>query len=112
MRPEPPDATSSSLANNGNGPTRLPGFGNSGGTGKFVITAGTGNGLAAIGQEINLSPEQFFFANATTMYVADGGQPKNDSALNDANGVGLGLGGLQKWVLSGGTWTASAPAGT
>ena len=99
------DALPTGLANNGNGPTRLPGFGNSGGTGKFVITAGTGNGINAIGQEINLSPEQFFFANATTLYVADSGMPKNDSALNDANGVGLGNGGLQKWVFANGSWS-------
>lgn len=93
------------LANSGNGPTRLSGYGNSGGTGKFVITAGTGNGINSIGQEINLSPEEFFFANATTMFVADGGAPKNDSALNDANGSGLGDGGLQKWVFANGNWS-------
>ena len=93
------------LANSGNGPARLPGYGNSGGTGKFVIAAGTGNGINSIGQEINLGPEQFWFANATTMYVADSGMPKNDSALNDANGVGLGNGGLQKWVFANGNWS-------
>lgn len=93
------------LANNGNGPAMLPGFGNSGGTGKLVITAATSNGVNAAAQEINLSPESFFFANATTLYVADSGLPKNDSALNDGNGSRLGDGGLQKWVLSGGRWS-------
>lgn len=93
------------LANNGNGPTMLPGFGNSGGTGKVVLTAATANGINAAGQEINLSPEGFFFANATTLYVADAGIPKNNSALNDVGGVGLGDGGLQKWVFSGGKWS-------
>jgi hypothetical protein len=93
------------VANNSNGPTRLPGFGNNGGTGKLVITALNGNGLSSIGQTVNLSPEAYFFANDTTLYVADSGMPKNDSALNDNGGVGLGNGGLQKWVFSGGSWS-------
>jgi hypothetical protein len=45
--------------------------------------------------KVNLSPENFFFANSTTLYVADGGQPKQG---------GLGDGGLQKWSLTNGTW--------
>lgn len=98
-------ALPTSLANNGNGPTMLSGFGNSGGTGKLVITAANGNGINAIGQEINLSPESFFFANATTLYVTDTGLPKNDSALNDSNGVALGNGGLQKWIFANNKWT-------
>ncbi|WP_217429605.1 PEP-CTERM sorting domain-containing protein [Sphingomonas bacterium] len=96
--------TPTTLANNNGGPTSLKGFGNSGGTGKLVVTLNTANGIDAVGQEINLSPEQYFFANASTLYVADSGMPKNDSALNDSNGSGLGNGGLQKWVLSGNTW--------
>ena len=55
----------------------LPGFGSSDGKGKLVITAGTTNGINAAGQQINLSPENFFFANASTLYVADSGSPKN-----------------------------------
>ena len=94
-----------SLANSGNGPTRIAGFGNSGGTGKLTLTAAQTNGINAVGKEINLSPESFFFANATTLYVADSGQPKNDSVSNDAIGSPLGNGGLQKWVLIGGNWT-------
>ena len=86
-------------------PVRLAGFGNSGGTGKFIVTAATTNGINSIGQEINLSPVSYFFANSTTLYVADGGQPKNDSVTNDSNGVTLGNGGLQKWVLNSGTWS-------
>ncbi|MBN8809378.1 MAG: PEP-CTERM sorting domain-containing protein [Sphingomonas sp.] len=31
--------------------------------------------------------------------------PKNDSALNDSFGVGLGNGGLQKWVFANGSWS-------
>ena len=41
--------------------------------------------------EVDLSPEHFFFANATTLYVADGGQPKEGT---------IGDGGLQKWILN------------
>ena len=92
-------ALPTSLANGGNGPTMLTGFGNSGGTGKESMTAATGNGLNT-GDQINLSPEAYFFANATTLYVADSGAPKNDSA-NSA----LGDGGLQKWIDVKGTWT-------
>lgn len=40
-------------------------------------------------------------ANATTMYVADSGQPKNGTA----GAAALGEGGLQKWSLINGTWT-------
>jgi len=100
-----PGALPTTLANGGGGPTRLPGYGNSGGTGKLVLTAQTANGVNAVGKEINLSPENFFFANATTLYVADSGAPKNDSAGNDSNGSLLGDGGLQKWIFSGGSWT-------
>jgi hypothetical protein len=51
---------------------------------------GSGSGTA-----VNFSPEDFTFANATTMYVADTGAPKAD---------GNGDGGIQKWTLSNGTW--------
>ncbi|WP_253717118.1 PEPxxWA-CTERM sorting domain-containing protein [Sphingomonas sp. AP4-R1] len=94
-----------SLANNGDGPTMLPGFGNNGGTGKLTVTAANSNGLNTIGTTVNLSPEAFFFANPTTLYVADSGMPKNDSVTNDSNGSSLGNGGLQKWVFSNGSWS-------
>ena len=52
----------------------------------------------------NLSPENYFFANASTLYIADSGAPKQTSASTS-----LGDGGLQKWVNSKadgtGTWT-------
>lgn len=86
------------------GPTMLAGFGNTGGTGKMTITAANTNGINAIGSEINLSPEDFFFADANTLYVADSGAPKNDSAQSDKGGSALGDGGLQKWSLVNGTW--------
>jgi hypothetical protein len=88
-----------SLANGGNGPTMLPGFGNSGGTGKVTITAATTNGINSPGQQINLSPENFFYASPTTLYVADSGSSKQTSATSS-----LGDGGLQKWSLVNGSW--------
>lgn len=91
------------LANGGNGPAQLNGFGTSA-AGKYGITAANGNGVNAAGQTINLSPEQFFFATSSVLYVADGGIPKNSSGSS-----ALGDGGLQKWVNSkadgSGTWS-------
>jgi hypothetical protein len=91
------------------GPVMLTGYGNTGGTGKETITTGAngnGNGLNS-GVQINLSPVNYFFANASTLYVADSGNPKNDSTVN--SGTSIGDGGLQKWTNSksdgSGTWT-------
>jgi hypothetical protein len=89
-----PPATS--LYNSANGATQLPGFGTSK-TGKYTIS-GNGNGFNE-GLQINLSPENFFFATPDTLYVADSGSPKNDSANSS-----VGNGGLQKWSLVSGTW--------
>jgi hypothetical protein len=91
---------STSLYDSANGPTMLTGFGNTGGTGKVTITAATSNGINAKGETINLSPEEYFFANSTTLYVADSGDGKQTSASSS-----LGDGGLQKWVLVNGSWT-------
>ncbi len=82
-------------------PVMLAGFGNTGGTGKYQITTGVnsiGNGLNA-GKQINLSPEQYFFANPTTIYVTDSGYGKQTSATS-----AIGDGGLQKWSLISGSW--------
>ena len=87
------------LYNSGAGPTMLPGFGNSGGTGKVTLNAQTANGISLPGQEINLSPEQYYFADANTLYVADSGDGKQDSAKKST-----GLGGLQKWTFDGTQW--------
>jgi hypothetical protein len=91
-----PPATT--LFNANSGPTQLTGFGTSA-TGKYTTTSLTGNAFNA-GLQINLSPEGYFFANSTTLYVADSGFGKQNSATSAA-----GDGGLQKWSLSGGTWT-------
>jgi len=87
------------------GPVMLTGFGNTGGTGKVTITTGansTGNGLNA-GLQINISPQNYFFANASTLYVTDTGNAKNNSANST-----VGDGGLQKWINTSadgsGTW--------
>jgi hypothetical protein len=55
--------------------------------------------------KVYLSPENFFFANATTLYVADSGNPKGDNNGAGGSTQGLSDGGLQKWTLSGGVWT-------
>ena len=82
----------------------LAGFGNSGGTGKITVTAANANNVNAslVGKDVtvNLSPENYFFADPDTLYVADTGAPKNDSADSP-----LGDGGLQKWTLSDGKWS-------
>ena len=54
--------------------------------------------------QIYLSPENYFFANATTLYIADSGNPKGDNNGSGSATQGLSDGGLQKWVLKGSTW--------
>jgi hypothetical protein len=94
----------------------IPGNTNSSGgnTGSIDVTTATDNGVNTSRDGnvpgntgntfVYLSPEQFFYANPSTLYIADSGSPKNGS-----NGAGLGEGGLQKWVNSKpdgtGTWT-------
>jgi len=71
------------------------------------VTAANENGVnnSRSGKFVYLSPEQFFFASPSVMYVTDSGQPKNGSA----NAAALGEGGLQKWINSepdgSGTWS-------
>jgi hypothetical protein len=74
-----------------------------GNNGSINVTAATENGVnnARVGKFVYVSPEQYFFASPTVMYVTDSGQPKNGSA----GAAALGEGGLQKWVLTNGTWT-------
>lgn len=82
----------STLPTSATTPTQMQGLGAS-----IVLAAGQANSVnaSAVGTSVNLSPEQYFFANATTLYVADGGVPKEG---------GIGDGGLQKWSLVNGTW--------
>ena len=94
------------VANSANGPTQLNGFGSSA-KGKETVTATTGNLIdqalftgKTTSTTINLSPENYFFANDSTLYVADSGNPKNTSGDSP-----LGDGGLQKWSLVNGKWT-------
>lgn len=79
-------------------PTPLNGIGPT-----ITVTANTANGVnvSRLGSTVYLSPNQFYFANATTLYIADSGVPKNGSAT----AAGLGDGGLQKWILSNGSWS-------
>ena len=93
-----PGSLPTSEANGGNGPTPLPGFTS---TGKVSITSGAnsnGNGLNA-GKQINLSPSNFFFANADTLYIADTGNGKQTSANSRDRRRGP-----EKWTYNGSTW--------
>ena len=60
-----------------------------------TLNGTNGNGVNHSSGTVNLSPENFFFATPSTLYVADGGDPKQ---------AGPGDGGLQKWSLVGSTW--------
>ena len=74
-----------------------------GNNGSINLTAATANGVnnPRIGNFVYVSPESYFFASPTVLYVTDSGQPKN----GNANKAALGAGGLQKWVLVAGVWT-------
>jgi hypothetical protein len=53
---------------------------------------------------VYLSPENFFFASATVLYVADSGAPKGDNNGSGSSAQGVSDGGLQKWSLVSGKW--------
>jgi hypothetical protein len=61
-------------------------------TGTRITPASNGGSGSSL---VSYSPEGFVFANASTLYVADTGDPK-------AGGVGAG--GIQKWSFTGGSW--------
>jgi hypothetical protein len=95
------------------GPAEIPGLVNTGGTGKYTLnTAGSGNTSNGnnlnTGLAVNLSPQNYFFASPTVLYVADTGSPKNDSngpdavctSLGGSSKATVGNGGLQKWILN------------
>ncbi len=66
----------------------LPTTSQSTNTGTLITPSNSGSG-------INYSPDGFFFANSTTLYVADTGDPKAG---------GTGDGGIQKWIYNGSQW--------
>ena len=67
-------------------------------TAPISVLPGFPTGLAKTAGPTSLYPFGIWFANANTLYVADEG----DGVLADA--AGSTTAGLQKWVLSGGTW--------
>ena len=107
------------------GPALMPGFGNTGGTGKYTINSqgsgnnSNGNSFNNTGLAINLAPQNFWFASPTVLYVADTGFPKNTSNGPDAvctadggkSSATVGDGGLQKWILNP-TVTATVTSGS
>ncbi len=64
-------------------------------SGTVTLAAGQGNAINGSTGTVDQSPEGFFFANATTLYVADSGNPKGGTA---------GDGGLQKYTFANNTW--------
>ena len=76
----------------------------SGNNSSITVNANTENGVnnSRANNFVYLSPEQYFLASPTVMYVTDSGSPKNGQT---GAAAGLGDGGLQKWELTGGTWT-------
>ncbi len=76
--------------------TTLPGIANT-----ITLAAAQENSVNAadVGKKVFLSPESYFFANPTTLYVADSGNPKQDTKT-----AGLADGGLQKWSYNGSAW--------
>ena len=87
-------------------PTLLSGIGGKSTSGAITLSGSNGNSLNnTSGEAVYLSPNNYFYANSTTLYVADGGQPKNGSKGAGTNAPGLG--GLQKWSLntSTGLWS-------
>ncbi|HTW73473.1 MAG TPA: hypothetical protein VMD56_00960 [Steroidobacteraceae bacterium] len=80
-------------------PTALPGI-----DGAITLNGSNGNSINNSTGSVYLSPENFFYANATTLYVADSGEPKNGSSSGTAGEQNPGDGGLQKWSLVDGSW--------
>ncbi|HTV90620.1 MAG TPA: PEP-CTERM sorting domain-containing protein, partial [Stellaceae bacterium] len=78
-------------------PTALPGI-----NGEITLANGNGNSINGSSGGAWLSPENFFYANSTTLYIADSGDPKNGNGGTATDGPSDG--GLQKWSLVNGTW--------
>jgi hypothetical protein len=84
--------------NNPTGIFKYSGLPTSGGATATQVTTGenlsSGTGFTLDSYN---SPEGFWFANSTTLYVADTGIPKKGGSVS-------GAGGIQKWTLNGSTW--------
>ena len=77
-------------------------------TSKFTVTSlsqlngidNAKNSPISAGTKIYLSPEQYFFADPNTLYIADSGNPKGDNNGSGKSTQGLSDGGLQKWTFN------------
>ena len=84
-------------------PSILSGIGGTSTNGAIKLNGSNGNSINnTSGESVYLSPENYYYANSTTLYIADGGNPKNGS--KGAGNKAPSLGGLQKWSLVNGTW--------
>jgi hypothetical protein len=94
------------------------GSGGTGSNGIFLVgpTSNTGGGetvtaLPGLSQVVGadgpnvIHPFGFFFANATTLYIADEGFEQQVNPADPTTFAASPLAGIQKWVLQGGTWT-------
>jgi hypothetical protein len=89
--------TELNLANNASTPIAVTS------AGKITLTSSETNGINTSGTSVNLSPQNYFFASPSVLYIADGGSTKQTSGSSTC-----GAGGLQKWVNTSangsGTW--------
>ena len=74
-------------------------------------SSGTSESVS-IGLQINLSPQNFFFASPSVLYVADTGSPKNDSNGPDDICVTENGGTIISGTLTSGSETVTATSGT
>jgi phospholipase C len=94
------------------------GSGGTGSNGIFLVgpTSSTSGGetttaLPGLSQVVGsdgpnvIHPFGFFFANATTLYIADEGFEQQVNPNDPTTFAASPKAGIQKWILSGGTWT-------
>jgi large repetitive protein len=78
-----------------------------------AATATNASASISLGLLINISPQNFFFASPTVLYVADTGSPKNSSnndtvcSTDGGGSKSVGDGGLQKWINISTTFTGA-----
>jgi hypothetical protein len=98
------DRFATALPTSASTPTALPGIGPS-----IILSSSSLNGVnnsRGAGNSAYLSPQDYVFLTDPAtgnqyVYIADTGNPKNGN-IGKAQ---VGVGGLQKWELIGGTWT-------